>query len=165
MKTAALATLVWLGGPATAADWTLRLDGIGPLRIGMRFDEANAAVGSRLAASDPSLQASPGCDEIPLPMHPGVSLMFIDGVLKRVDVFAAGTRTANEIAVGDPVARVHAIYPRARREDHFYNSAEQYLTVDSADSRYSLRFETEGGKIAHFYAGAREQVRYVEGCL
>jgi hypothetical protein len=60
-----------LRGPAFALDWTLRMDGMGPLRIGMHFDEADARLGHSLERTAPSLQGTPGCDEIALPMQAG----------------------------------------------------------------------------------------------
>jgi hypothetical protein len=164
-RTIWIACLVSLCGPASALDWTLRMDGLGPLRIGMHFDEVNARVGRQLKRSEPSLQPTPGCDEIALPLRPGVSLMFIDDVLERIDVSRPGTKTEKAISVGDPAARVLSTYPRIRQEKNSYDNTERYLTVDSADHRFSLRFETDHARIAHFYAGARKQVRYVEGCL
>lgn len=164
-KFATLVVLASLCVPAPAADWMLRVDGIGPLRIGMRFDEANERVGKVLRRTEPALRASEGCDQLALKTHPGIQLMFIGDVLARVDVAAAGTRTDHGIAVGDPVARVLKAYPRIQAEPNKYDASEQYLTALSADGKLAIRFETRRGKVGQFYAGAFEQVQYVEGCL
>lgn len=164
-KLTILLLLMWLCVPTFAAEWTLRLDGIGPLRIGMRFDEVNYRMDGVLHRSDPALQPTPSCDQLALPTHPGVWLMFIDDVLKRIDVGEAGTETEYGVSVGDPVSHVALAYPKVVQEKHFYDDSEQYLTVQSKDTRLAVRFETYHGKIEHFYAGAIEQVRYVEGCL
>jgi hypothetical protein len=161
----------WLGlllaldlSGAAAADWTLGPDGFGPLRIGMRFAQAQRAAGPALQPGDPALLPTRGCEELPLPGHPGVSLMFIDGVLRRIDLFGAGVRTDGGIGPGDPVSDVERVYPVLARMPDFYDGNELYLTVGPAQGR-AMRFVTQKGKVAQVYAGEWAQVQYVEGCL
>jgi hypothetical protein len=96
---ALLCTSLALSVPCAAAEWTLRFDGIGPLRIGMRFDQANARAGHALERTDPRLMASPGCEQVAVAGHPGVTLMFVDGVLARVDLGQPSLKTAAGVAV------------------------------------------------------------------
>lgn len=42
--------------------------------------------------------------------------------------------------------------------------AGEYLTVQSSDGRYGIRFEADKNKIAQYYAGRFSAVQYVEGC-
>lgn len=149
---------------AVAADWTLGPDGFGPLHIGMRFAQAQQVAGPALQPGDPALLPTRGCEELPLAGHPGVALMFVDGVLHRIDVFRAGVRTGSGIGVGDAVARVEHTYPALARAPNAYDENEAYLTVGPEQGR-AVRFETREGKVGRIYAGDWRQVQYVEGCL
>lgn len=149
---------------AAAAEWTLGPDGFGPMRIGMTFEEAREVAGPALQPTDPALLASEECDQVPLPGRPGVALMFVGGVLHRIDVFRPGVRTAAGVGPGDPVAKVEQAYPGLARMPNRYDGSEEYLTVGPRQGR-ALRFETLKGKVDRAYAGDWEQVQYVEGCL
>jgi hypothetical protein len=157
--------LLLAGLPALAdPGWRLRFDGIGPLHVGMRFEEAGRALGRPLVPTRRELLATPGCDMVAVPGHKGVWLMFLDGVLKRIDV-EGGARTVEGIGTGDPVQRAFASYAGVTSERHAYDDSERYLTVRSPNGATALRFETNEGKIGRFYAGEARAVAYVEGCL
>jgi hypothetical protein len=155
---AAIVAQAAAAGPA----WRLSPDGFGPFRVGMSFAQARK-LAPRLEASPPELLASEGCDEIALPGHPGVTLMFIDGVLGRVDLFRPGLQTTRGVGPGDRVARVRRAYPGLSTMAHKYDEGERYLSERSGDK--GIRFETSKGRIRTVYAGRWEQVIYVEGCL
>lgn len=150
---------------AIADGWVLRMDGIGPLKIGMSFDDANRASGSALKRTPPNLRGSVSCDYIPVRRHPGLALMFIDERLVRVDVFGHANRTLRGIRVGDAVQSVFAAYPDIVVEAHAYEENEKYLTTISGDGSLALRFETRDGKVSQFYAGEEKPVHYIENCL
>lgn len=150
---------------ALADEWVLRMDGIGPLKIGMSFDDANRASGSTLKRTPPNLRGSVSCDFIPVRRHPGLALMFIDERLARVDVFGHANRTLHGIRVGDAVQSVFSAYPNLEVEPHAYEENEKYLTTTSGDGALALRFETRDGKISQFYAGEEKPVHYIENCL
>jgi hypothetical protein len=143
-----------------AQPWQLRMDGIGPLQVGMRSGEVERLLGHRLEREPPELRASPVCEQVKLPGQ-DIWLMFMNDVLKRVDV-AQGATTVDGVAPGDPVARVFAVYPKVASAP---NGSERYLTVFSADGTRALRFETGDGKIAFIFAGETREVRFTEGCL
>lgn len=148
---------------ANVDDWVLRMDGIGPARVGMRYAQANSALGGILHRDDASIREA--CEEIAVPGHEGIGLMFIDDVLVRVDVWRKGGRTDRGVAVGDPAQRVLDTYHDVATERHAYDERERYYTVTSPDHTLAVRFETREGKIAGFYAGRYRAVQYIEGCL
>jgi hypothetical protein len=153
-----------LGRAAAAAGpaWRLDPEGFGPLKVGMSFAQARK-LAPRLKATPAGLRASEGCDQLALPGHPGVALMFIDGTLTRIDLFRPGVRTTRGIAPGDRVARVMQAYPGLGTEPNKYDENERYLTGRSGGG--AIRFETKQGRIDKVYAGRWAQVQYVEGCL
>lgn len=94
------------------------------------------------------------------------ALMFVADVLTRIDVMQPGLRTAAGVGVGDPVFKAQEVYGRAiKDEPDFYDGRERYLTISSADGRYSIRFMTSHGKISAIISGTAKSVQYVEGCL
>jgi hypothetical protein len=162
--------LLWLlaCSPALAgeAGWRLRLDGIGALKVGMRFDQVNRLLGHRLVRPPPQLLATSGCEMIPFETRRGrdeVWLMFVGDVLKRVDA-SDGVPSERGIRSGDTEAQVRAAYPSAKVEPHATEEEGHFLTVFSPDGRLAIRFETFRGKVGSLYAGEVEQVRYTEGC-
>jgi hypothetical protein len=158
--------LVLAAGSAGAAApdaWKLDTGGFGPYRIGMRFAQAQA-VAPGLEATPEGLRASPGCDYVGMPGHPGVALMFVNGVLRRADIGEPGERTSRGIGPGDTVASFDQAYPGATRTPNAYDDSEAYLTVGPERGR-ALRAETREGKISGIYAGGWKEVQYIEGCL
>jgi hypothetical protein len=149
---------------ALAGDWTLRMDGIGPLTLGLRYDAANRLVGGTLHREEWSSDTD-ACYYASIGNHPDVLLMFADGALRRVDVMREGVPTAEGIAVGDTVRRVFEVYPGVASEPDAYDDREHYLTVRSRNTGLALRFATHEGRIASFHAGRWKEVQYIEGCL
>jgi hypothetical protein len=145
-----------------AADWRLGPDGFGPLKVGMSFAQARK-LAPALAATPADLRASTGCDQLPLPGHPGVALMFVDGVLGRVDLFEPGPRTTRGVTPGDPVGRAMRAYPGLSAAPRAHEENERFLTARSGAN--AIRFETKNGRIDNIYAGRWAQVQYIEGCL
>ncbi|MFZ0293810.1 MAG: hypothetical protein WAL52_09420 [Candidatus Sulfotelmatobacter sp.] len=158
-----LATLLLVATSVTAGDaWTIREDGVGPVKVGMTLAQLSAALHQKLAADE---QDEQGCFYINPRGHDNISFMIIDGHVARVEVGAAGIKTTTGIQVGDSEAQVRKAYgARMKVTAHQYIDTGHYLTVRSADGRYGIRFETDKGKITTFYAGKYDAIQYVEGC-
>jgi hypothetical protein len=162
LAAAGLALILACQPAAAGSGWTLGPDGFGPFKVGMSFAQARK-IAPRLKATPAGLRASSGCDQLALPGHKGVALMFIDGELTRIDLFRPGVRTTRGIAPGDRVERAMHAYPELSAEPNKYDENERYLTERSGDS--AIRFETNKGRIDKVYAGRWTQVQYIEGCL
>jgi hypothetical protein len=146
-----------------AADtWVIREDGVGPVKVGMTLAQLTAIFHQKLAEED---SGSDNCYYVTAPGHDHVGFMINDGRVARFDVNARGIATATGVQVGDTEAQVRKIYgTRVKVTGHQYIDTGHYLTVRSADGRYGVRFETDGGKITGYYAGSYEAIQYVEGC-
>ncbi len=143
--------------------WVLREDGIGPVKIGMTKVQLKAALHDKLSEDD---AATENCYYLTPSKHPHVGFMMIGERVARIDVGDQSIPTSTGIRVGDSEARVKKIYGAALKIDpHQYIDDGHYLTVRSKNNKYGIRFETDKGKIAAFYAGAFEAIQYVEGCL
>lgn len=164
-------------GPATASDaaktetpaaLTLSPDGVGPLRIGMTFAQADAALGAKLNVGDDYSNGLMACNYGSSTALPGVAVMVDGGKVVRFDVKAdAPIRSDRGIAEGDPVAKVLAAYPEGlKREPHHYVEAPgHYLEWFNADRSRGIRYEIDQqGVVSSMYSGAAPNVGYVEGC-
>lgn len=156
----ALSTSVHAGG------WIVRPDGAGPLKVGMTLDDVNKTLGDHLQPTPPGERGSPHCYQLEPARQPGLLLMFIDDVLKRVDVMEEGIASDRGVRLGDPVSKVQRVYGKGvLRSPAPYVEGEQTLMVRSRDGQYALRFATGDGRIAELAAGAWKEIQYDEGCL
>lgn len=144
------------------AEWVLRFDGIGPVRIGMSLSDLK-----RTLHNEATEETSGGdaCFYVTPTKHPQVGFMIIKHGVVRIDVTDKGVLTSKGIQVGDSESTVKAAYPHLTIGPHAYTAPDgRYLTVYSSDGRLGIRFETYKGKITGFYAGTSEAIQYIEGC-
>jgi len=151
--------------PVTDAD-ELRIDGLGPMTIGMHVNDVEGATGMEV---DISSDFSPQCRYGQLVGGPhDLYLMFSRRVLVRIDI---GTGSAIEtdtgIGVGDPSSDVEDAYgDELERELHPYlGDRGSYLIFDpEPEDGFLIIFETNRRNVTSFRSGFDEQVRYIEGC-
>jgi hypothetical protein len=150
--------------------WTLRHDGIGPLRVGMTAAEAEAALGHfRLIPFNPGAPAdSMACGYAASDRLPdGVKVMMEGARVVRLDVVSGDVATAAGARIGDTEARVQQLYPgRVTVGPHKYTDGH-YLTVrpaEAADTTHLIVFETDGRAVLRYRGGQKPQVEYVESC-
>jgi hypothetical protein len=150
---------------AQARDWTLRVDGAGPLKVGMRFDTVNKILGEHMVRVPVAERTAPACFQVSPADEDGIVLMFVKDVLQRVDVRQPGIESERGVALDDPEGKVGRHYGEAvRTVVHPRRPDGHYLTVRAGEGQYAIRFETEQGRVAAMYAGAWEQVLQEEGC-
>ena len=145
------------------SSWTLRLDGIGPAKIGMTLAQLNTALHERFAM--PQDKDDQGCFYVNPKSHPEVAFMIEDRRLVRVDIDKSGISTEKGLSVGNSETRARQVYGEELKVEPSKYSGDEgghYLTFISG--KYGLRFETENGKITEFYAGTTTAIKYVEGC-
>jgi hypothetical protein len=139
--------------------------GIGPLQVGMNLREARAVVAG--LELPPGSDAS-GCEYATSPALPvGVLVMVEEGIVVRVDVDTSSVPTAEGVRVGDTIERARSVYGSRLSTSPNKYSDEPDLRVRSSipdDTLHEIIFETVDGRIRHYHAGKRPQVRYVEGC-
>jgi hypothetical protein len=156
---------VAIGSEVTEAD-ELRIDGLGPMTIGMHVNEVERATGMEV---DTSSDFDPQCRYGQLVRGPhDLFLMFSGGVLVRIDI---GTESAIEtdtgLGVGDPISEVEDAYgDELERELHPYlGDRGSYLIFDpEPEDGLLIIFETNRRSVTSFRSGFDQQVRYIEGC-
>jgi hypothetical protein len=158
-----VAVIILLTGTSFGGDsWVVREDAIGPIRIGISLAQLTAILHQKPIGDE---SGSDNCFYVHTPNQPHIGYMIIDDHVARVDVTARGIKTSTGIHVGDSETRARQLYgARLKITPHQYVDTGNYLTVQSSDGRYGIRFETDKGKITGFYAGKYDAIQYVEGC-
>jgi hypothetical protein len=150
------------------ANATLRIDGIGPVTIGMTRAEADRAMGETMRRPDGAAAGGADCQYgYYTDMPQGVAFVLIDDVVARIDMMRGETPTPEGAHIGSEEFAVADLYTgRASLSPHKYVEGH-YITVTSGDpSEASLRyvFETENGLVTRYRSGRVPEVEYVEGC-
>ena len=152
---------------ANSNQWTVDFDGYGPIKIGMRIDNAEKLLGMKLKIDNYLEDESCRCFDIK--NEPAISFMTDHRVIVRMDVFAeqGGPATDKGAKVGDSEASVLAKYAgRIKVGPHHYTGPEgHYLRVYDAQGKVRVIFETDGKKVTGYRVGRDPAVEYVEGCL
>jgi hypothetical protein len=154
--------------PSIDANTPLSRSGIGPIRAGMTLRQAEAAAGVTITP-DPSM--GPGSTCITASID-GLDLWFVvalsgqpgevpmDGVIGSVQ---GGRRTAEGVAVGDPIAKVNGIYGFPTRTlDYPYLPNGQVFIYESGGYAYSVT--TDGDSVIELESGDPASVANLEGC-
>ena len=156
------------GSPLTSGS-PLRLDGIGPVRIGMTTTEASRASGKSIRVDPASSPHPSSCAFATIEGMSHIAFMVISERIQRVDVGPeSSVRTVSGVGIGDSDDEVQRIYgDRTRVEPHPYDEEGRYLVYDSPEPSQRgllLIFETDGTRVTSFRAGERGAVEAPEGC-
>jgi hypothetical protein len=166
-----LTTSLWLVAmlylPSAWGDsaWRLRMDGFGPVKIGMTPAQVKSVIGVRVLED---INGPPNeCWYMrALGELDGVSLMIIGGQVARIEIDSPKFHSLSGGHIGSTESALRKMYGASLRvEQHRYlEEAGSYLTLRSKDGKFGIRFEAEKRNVFRFYAGAWEHLRYVEGC-
>lgn len=154
-----------------SASSRLRLDGIGPVLVGMTLEEASAAAGMQFGIIPNSDRAGTGtCAYARAEGGPeGLQFMVINSRIARIDVGNSSIRTLSGIGTGSTEAEVQATYPdRIQVQPNPYTGhrgGRDLVYVPDEGSRHlGLLFETNNGRVTSFRSGLVGAVMAPEGC-
>lgn len=154
---------------------TLRMDGIGPIKVGMSLKEAEKAAGVKLAQVQEEMNE---CSFVaPKGKLKEIIFMVYKGKIVRADVPSEGfaqnkskVRTAEGIGIGDSMAKVKEAYKgriKSQRHPYGQDGKDFYLLVtpkDPKDKTHLMIFEIMGGKVVTLRSGFKGDVQAIEGC-
>lgn len=145
------------------------LESVGPIRVGMTYEEAERVSRSDLTVSD-DLETGGSCVSVNVSGAPqGLSFMGSDGRIVRIEVFGGSLRTRSGIGIGSTEEQIERAYPgEIAVEPHPYGDVDDYYFVftpqDSTETRLKLVIETADGLVTSFRTGISEWVDLIEGC-
>lgn len=149
----------------------LRLDGIGPVRVGMTLEEASAGAGMQFGIVPNSDRAGTGaCAYARAEGGPeGLQFMVVNGRIVRIDIGNGPVRTLSGIGTGSTEAEVQATYPgRIEVQPNPYTGhrggRDLVYVPDEGSRDLGLLFETNNGRVTSFRSGLLGAVMAPEGC-
>jgi hypothetical protein len=146
----------------------LRIDGIGPVTIGMTRMEAERVLGEPMNLPDPAGEAGGAqCRYGYFASVPDGVFMLVGDAIARIDVPRGTLATPEGAKIGSDEFAVAGLYGgRSSLSPHKYANGH-YLTVTSdqpAQAMLRYVFETENGFVTRYRSGRVPEVEYVEGC-
>jgi len=149
---------------APSSGLPLTVDGLGEFRFGMKLDDINALLPRKLESTRPELRAVPNCEYIRAPSIRGVSFVFVDDQLARIDVDAPGIRSIEGIEVGDRLENVLPRLSAARQEPLDHVPEGVVYVLESARQPTAISFQFDNGRLVRMISGDKKVIRYSEGC-
>lgn len=157
MKWWCLPLAMMLAGGAQAKSWQVRPDGLGPYKVGARYDN----LGKTFGGLDPAtLSEDKSCRVAQSRRYPNIKVTFVHKVVARVDV-SGGYGTERGVRIGDPAARLTRVYGDAVKP---HPQHADWLMVETGDRELAIRYMMREGRVAAIHAGKREQLQTVGGC-
>ncbi len=145
--------------PAVSLLKTLSADGVGPIRFGMKLDEAENAISEK---SHPLGGNDPECRLVTFDALPLFRFMVEKDVVTRADAMK-GAENVTGVDVGDDPARVKEKFAAVQVGPHKYLPAGHYLTLRGGGDN-ALIMEDDGKAIIKIRGGMEPAVSYVESC-
>jgi len=154
-------------------DQIMTFDGLGPVRLGMAVDEAEAALKTKFKPMDPHYTEECWITDRADGVDPQISYMIQNGRVARID---ADDSELGEIKKADPhvvTEKGIRIFSTEEQIKKAYGASlvkkppsqdEQYLYVDSDDGQRTLLFEMRDNAAVNLRTGVLNAVGLTEGC-
>ena len=157
MKLSILALALLLSSTAQAKQWEIKPDGLGPYKVGARFENLGKTFGGLGAAK---VSEDKVCRVARSKRYPNVEVTFVRKVVARVDV-SGGFGTERGVRIGDPASKLQRFYGDAVRP---HPAHADWLMVETGDRELAIRYMMREGRVAAIHAGKREQLQTLDGC-
>lgn len=157
MKWWILPLAMLLAGGAQAKTWEIRPDGVGPYKVGARYENLGKTFGG---LGEATVSEDKSCRVARSKRYPNIQVTFVQKVVARVDV-ASGYRTDRGVHVGDALSKLQRVYGEAVKP---HPANPDWLMAETGDRELAIRYVMREGRIAAIHAGKREQLQTVGGC-
>jgi hypothetical protein len=148
-----------LAGGAQAKSWEIKPDGLGPYKVGARYENLGKTFGGLDADKQISLDKS--CRVARSKRYPGLEVTFVRKVVARVDVSGGGYGTDRGMRIGDPAVKLQRLYGDAVKP---HPQHPDWLMVETGDRELAIRYMMHEGKVVAIHAGKRVQLQTELGC-
>ena len=175
-----ISAAVMLATPAHATE-VLSWQGVGPVQLGMTVREAERALGKKLAPRDIAF-TSDECyvtgraDKV----DPGIDYVIEDGKITVIQVYSSDGQTPDvldrhRVGIGSTEDDIRRAYGQVKKARGFYDRGEPpendrayipefWIEADSPDSKRTILFITQAGKITSMTTGLKPTVLEPEPC-
>jgi len=143
---------------AQAASWEIRPDGLGPYKVGARYENLGKTFGGLDA--DSMISEDKSCRVARSKRYPTVEITFVRKVVARVDV-SGGYATDRRVHIGDPASKLLRVYGDAVKP---HPEHADWLMVETGDRELAIRYMMHDDKVVAIHAGKRLQLQTLEGC-
>lgn len=157
MKWWCLPLAMMLAGGAQAKSWQVRPDGLGPYKVGARYENLGKTFGG---LGEATLNADKSCRVARSKRYPNVEVTFVRKVVARVDV-SGGYGTERGVRIGDPAAKLLRVYGDAVKP---HPGHADWLMVETGDRELAIRYMMREGRVSAIHAGKRLQLQTLAGC-
>ena len=148
-----------LAGSAHAgASWIIKPEGLGPYKVGARYENLGKTFGGLGADKDITLDKV--CRVARSKRYQNVEVTFVKKVVVRVDV-AGGFGTERGVRIGDPASKLLRVYGDAVRP---HPQHADWSMVETGDRELAIRYVMHEGKVKAIHAGKRLQLQTEGGC-
>lgn len=146
-----------LAGSAQAKTWEIKPDGLGPYKVGARYENLGKTFGGLGAAT---VSEDKVCRVARSRRYPNVEVTFVRKVVARIDI-SGGYGTDRGVRVGDAAAKLQRVYGDAVKP---HPQHADWLMVETGDRELAIRYVIHEGRVASIDAGKRNQLQTVGGC-
>ncbi|MTW10941.1 hypothetical protein GM658_10035 [Pseudoduganella eburnea] len=145
-------------GAQAAASWEIKPEGLGPYKVGARYENLGKTFGGLEA--DKFISEDKSCRVARSKRYPSVEVTFVKKVVARVDV-SGGFGTDRRVQIGDPFSKLQRLYGDAVKP---HPEHADWLMVVTGDRELAIRYMMREGKVVSIDAGKRLQLQTLEGC-
>jgi hypothetical protein len=146
-----------LSGAVQAKTWEIKPEGLGPYKVGARYENLGTTFGGLGPAT---VSEDKSCRVARAKRYPHVEVTFVRKVVARVDV-AGGFRSERGVRIGDPAAKLRRLYGESVRP---HPQHADWLMVETGDRELAIRYMMREGRVAAIHAGKRLQLQTLGGC-
>lgn len=142
----------------------LSSEGLKDFKFGMTLNEVNSKLRKKIIAPQIEQRATANCYYASLNDLPGVGFVFVDDVLKRIDVEAPDVTTPPHVSVGDNQREAIERIRNAKTEPLDYVPEGFILIQEIKHSPNGIIYQFNDHKVVKIISGDKKVIRFAEAC-
>jgi len=147
-----------LAGSAQAVTWEIKPEGLGPYKVGARYENLGKTFGG--LQPDKAISEDKSCRVARSKRYPNVDVTFVKKVVARVDI-SGGFATDRKVHIGDPFSKLQRVYGDAVKP---HPEHADWMMVETGDRELAIRYMMREGRVVAIHSGKRLQLQTLDGC-